>query len=261
MAIRRTALITGASGGIGLDLAHVFAREGWHLVLVARTEEKLRSIAAQIEKAHGVRVTVLPADLASDSAPVEIAATVASLEITVDALVNNAGFGLQGAFVETDASRELEMIRLNVTALTHLTKLFLPQMVERRSGYVMNVASTAAFQPGPLMAVYYATKAYVLSFSEAIAEEVASAGVKVSALCPGATATGFADAAAMTNSRLFKAKQPMSSRAVAEEGYRGLMKGKRVVVTGALNKLFAQGVRISPRSVVTKVTRALNANG
>jgi short-subunit dehydrogenase len=184
----------------------------------------------------------------------------ASVHTPVDVLVNNAGFGLNGRFAETDLDRELAMIQVNIAALTHLTKLFLKPMVERGRGRILNVASTAAFQPGPLMAVYYASKAYVLSFSEAIAEELGGTGVTVTALCPGPTATGFAEAAEMTNSRLFKLKKPMTSMDVAKAGYRAMQRGKRIVVTGAMNKLLAQSVRISPRALVTKVTRTLQEN-
>lgn len=254
---RQTALITGASSGIGLDLAHLFARDGWDVILVARTESKLREIAKTVETAHKVRAFVVPADLTQRDAPQLIFDEVARQALPVDSLVNNAGFGLAGAFVETDLARELEMIQVNIAAVTHLTKLFLPQMVQRRSGRIMNVASTAAFQPGPLMAVYYATKAYVLSWSEALSEELAGSGVTVTALCPGATATGFADVAAMSKSRLFNLTKPMTSMDVAREGYKAMMAGKRVVVTGMRNKVMAQSIRVSPRSLVTKIVKRL----
>ena len=182
--MKETALITGASSGIGLDLARLFAKDGHDVVLVARSEGKLREIAAELERDFGMTAHVIVADLAKPDAPQTL---VAQLPVDVDVLVNNAGFGVLGPFVETDLAKELEMIQVNVVALTHLTKLLLPPMVARRRGRVLNVASTAAFQPGPLMAVYYATKAYVLSFSEAIADELRDSGVTVTALCPGPT--------------------------------------------------------------------------
>lgn len=255
--LKQTALITGASSGIGWDLAHLFAADGHDLIVVARSEGKLRELARQLEAEHKIAVQVIPADLERPEAPGEL---FASVHTPVDVLVNNAGFGLSGKFVETDLERELGMIQVNITALTHLTKLFLRPMIERGRGRILNLASTAAFQPGPLMAVYYATKAYVLSFSEAIAEELRGTGVTVTALCPGPTATGFAAAASMTNSRLFKVMKPMTSAEVARVGYRGMKRGKRVVVTGAMNKVLAQSVRISPRALTTRIARTLQEN-
>src|SRR5258706_7625520 len=255
--MQRTALITGASSGIGLDLARLFAADKWDVALVARTEPKLRELAAQIEKEHGITAHVVAADLARPEAPAEIVKTLTDRGIAIEALVNNAGFGLLGEFAKTDLTAELEMIQLNVTALTHLTKLVLPPMVERKRGAILNVASTASFQPGPLMAVYYATKAYVLSFSEAIADELRDTGVTVTALCPGPTATGFASAAGIGATRLFSLTRPASSAAVARTGYRAMLRGRRVVITGWKNKLLAQSVRISPRRVVTFIVRKL----
>ena len=250
-----TALITGASSGIGLDLANIFARDGHNVVLVARSEAKLRELAAELESRHRIAARVVVADLARTHAPQRVADAVKGLAI--EFLINNAGYGVAGKFVETDLEAELEMIQVNVTALTHLTKLFLPAMVARGRGRVLNVASTASFQPGPLMAVYYATKAYVLSFSEAIAEELSGTGVTVTALCPGPTATGFQDAAAINDLRLLSVLKKMPSRAVAEAGYKAMMRGKRVVVTGAVNKLLAQSIRVSPRRLVTKLAKKL----
>jgi len=255
--LKQTALITGASSGIGLDLAHLFAADGHDLILVARSEDKLRELARELEEKHRISARVIPADLEERDAPQRL---FASVHTPVDVLVNNAGFGVNGKFAETDLEKELGMIQVNITALTHLTKLFLRPMVERGRGRILNVASTAAFQPGPLMAVYYASKAYVLSFSEAIAEELRGTGVTVTALCPGPTATGFAAAAHMTNSRLFKMKKPMTSMDVAKAGYKAMQRGKRIVITGAMNKMLAQSVRISPRALVTKVTRTLQEN-
>jgi len=252
--MKETALITGASSGIGLDLARLFAKDGCDVVLVARSEGKLRELAAELERGGGVTAHVIALDLARPDAA---EALVQRLPGDVDILVNNAGFGVAGPFVETDLAKELEMIQVNIVALTQLTKLLLPKMVARRRGRVLNVASTAAFQPGPLMAVYYATKAYVLSFSEAIADELRDSGVTVTALCPGPTETGFAAVADMTASRLFNVAKPMSSAEVARAGYAAMRRGRRVVVPGVKNKLLTQSIRISPRRLVTTIVRKL----
>jgi len=190
-----TALITGATSGIGLELASLAAQDRHDLVLVARQRERLESVGRGLAEEYGVRVSVLPKDLSDPSTPPQIGRDLAARGIAVDVLVNNAGFGVYGLFAETEIDRELEMIQVNVVALTHLTKLILAGMLARRLGRILNVASTAAFQPGPLMAVYYATKAYVLSFSEALANETAGTGVTVTTLCPGPTPTGFAERA------------------------------------------------------------------
>lgn len=255
--MKETALITGASGGIGLDLAHLFARDGHDLVLVARSEDKLQALARDLEKHHHVTAHVIAADLSKPDAPSRLLEETRTRRLQIDVLVNNAGYGLNGPFSETDLQKELEMIQVNISALTHLTKLFLRGMVARRSGRILNVASTAAFQPGPLMAVYYASKAYVLSFSEALAEELRDSGVTVTTLCPGPTSTGFAAAADMTSSRLFTMTTPMTSMDVARIGYRAMLRGKRVAITGFRNKMSAQSVRIAPRSLVTKIVRKL----
>lgn len=248
----KTALITGASGGIGEELARVFAREGYDVVLVARSADKLEALAAELRQKHGITARVTAQNL---TAPGAAEAVFAAMEGTPpDVLVNNAGYAAFGPFVESDLSTQLDMMQLNMVLLTHLTRLFLPGMVARRSGYVMNVASTAAFQPGPLMAVYYATKAYVLSFSEALASELNKSGVKVSALCPGPTQSGFQDRAAMGRVRLLDMGL-MPARDVAEQGYRGMMKGQRVVVTGLRNKLFALSMRFAPRALATWVVK------
>ena len=251
-----TALVTGASGGIGEELARLFAADGHSLVLVARSRDKLSALAEELSDKHNVNARVLPADLARAEAPREIFEELQSDAVTVDALVNNAGIGSYGLFAETDAKTELDLLQINVVALTHLTKLFLPQMIARRRGYLLNVASTAAFQPGPLMAVYYASKAYVLSFSEALANETSGTGVRVSVLCPGPTETGFVAAAGMGESKLFDANV-MSARAVAVEGYRGMLSGKTVVIPGLRNRLLASGYRFAPRGLITKVVRGI----
>ncbi len=251
---RKTALITGASFGIGLELARIFAREGHNLVLVARSADKLRQVASELEKAHGARSLILAVDLTDPGASAYVLDQTTRASIVVDILVNNAGFGQYGLFVENDLEECLRQIQLNVTALTHLTRLYLPEMIERKSGRILNVASTAAFQPGPLMAVYFATKAYVLHFSEALANEVSGTGVTVTCLCPGATATEFHKRANATGMRLLWMGS-MDARTVAEDGYRALMAGKPLVISGVKNWLVAQSVRFSPRRLVTAIAR------
>ena len=253
MAERKTALITGASSGIGSDFARLFAGDGHDVVLVARSEAKLREVASSL----ATSATVLVADLADAATPPRIAAELRAKSIEVDFLVNNAGLGLAGPFAETALEKELEMIQVNVVALTHLTKLLLPGMVARGGGRILNVASTAAFQPGPLMAVYYATKAYVLSFSEAIADELRDTGVTVTALCPGPTETGFASVANIGSTRLFTMTRPASSMDVARAGYEAMKRGRRVVIPGIRNKLLAQSIRVTPRRLVTTIVRKI----
>jgi short-subunit dehydrogenase len=252
--VSKTALITGASSGIGYELALLFAAHGFDCILVARSHDKLKQLAARIESEHRVKTLVLPKDLSMPSAVDEIYEEVSAASMEVDVLVNNAGFPVFGLFSETDLAVELEMLQVNVVALTALTKLFVKGMVERRAGRVLSLASTASFLPGPLMAVYYASKAYVLSFSEAIANELHGTGVTVTALCPGPTRTGFQKRGAMEDSRLVQG-QIADARLVALAGYRGLMAGKTVVIPGFTNKLVPWIVRVSPRGMVTRVVR------
>jgi short-subunit dehydrogenase len=254
MADRKTALITGASFGIGSEFVRIFAREGYNLVLVARTADKLRQLASELEKAYGTRSLILAADLTDPGAPAYVLDQTTRADIPVDVLVNNAGFGQYGLFVDNDLEECLRQIQLNVTTLTHLTRLYLPAMLERGSGGVLNVASTAAFQPGPLMAVYFATKAYVLLFSEAIANELQGTGVTVTCLCPGPTTTEFHKRAKATGMRLLKMGS-MDAHPVAEDGYRAFVAGKPVVISGFKNWLVAQAVRFSPRRLVTAIAR------
>ena len=253
---RKTALITGASSGIGMELARIFARENHNLVLVARSGDKLRQLASELEKAHSTRSLILAVDLSEPGAAAYVSDQTTRAGIQVDVLVNNAGFGQYGPFAENDLEECLRQIQLNVTTLTHLTRLYLPDMVERGSGKILNVASTAAFQAGPLMAVYYATKVYVLHFSEAIANELKASGINVTCLCPGVTTTGFHQRANMMNSRLLQVGS-MDPRTVAEDGYRALMAGKPLVVSGFKNWLVAQSVRFAPRHIVTAIARKL----
>ncbi|HYR61200.1 MAG TPA: SDR family oxidoreductase [Actinomycetota bacterium] len=253
---RRLALITGASGGIGYELALLFAKDGYDLVLVARSAEKLSALAQRLQHDHGVQVRRIVKDLAAPGAPAEIHAELAAASVHVDVLVNNAGAGLLGKFADLDMDGDVGMLQLNVVAPTLLTRLFLPPMLERGSGRILNVASTAAFQPGPLMAVYYATKAYLLSLSEALANELAGTGVTVTALCPGPTETGFASHAGTEKSRLFTGPT-MDAKTVARIGYAALLKGKPVVIPGLRNRMLAFGTRLGPRKVVTQIARSM----
>ena len=250
-----TALITGASGGIGFELAKLFARDHYNLVLVARSGDKLAQVGNELQRQFGISVKPVALDLSEAAAPQFLFDQLQREGITVDVLVNNAGYGKLGEFADVPLHESLGQIHLNITALTALTRLFLPAMIERRSGKVLNVASTAGFQPGPLMAVYYASKAYVISFSEALANELEKTGVTVTCLCPGATETEFARRAGNDGSRLFQKLKPMSAAAVATDGYRGLMKGKTLVISGFRNWLVAESVRFAPRKMVTAISR------
>jgi uncharacterized protein len=256
--VRETALVTGASGGIGEDLARLIAAGGRNVVLLARSADKLQTLAGQLSSAHGIEATVVAADLSESNATAQIVRTLGARGITVDVLVNNAGFAMSGSFASSDADQQLDMLQVNVMALTALTRACLPGMLERKRGRILNVASTAAFQPGPFMAVYYASKAYVLSLSEALAEEVAGSGITVTCLCPGPTHTGFQERAHAQRSRLFNLRSPMRSADVAQAGYDAMLAGRRIVTPGLMNKIGAQSIRFSPRALAVKLTRFLN---
>jgi short-subunit dehydrogenase len=253
----RTALITGASSGFGVEFARLFARDGYNLVLVARSEGKLNDLAATLRQRHGIRVTVLPKDLTDPAAAAEIGAELDRQGIEVDALVNNAGFATYGTFSDIAPDADLDLVKVNILALTALTKRFLPGMVARRRGQILNVASTAAFQPGPLMAAYYASKAYVLFLSEGIAEEVRGSGVTVTALCPGPSRTGFQERAAMQESKLVNGRSIMDAATVARIGYQALQKGQTVVVPGLINRLMAQAPRVTPRALTLRIVKGM----
>jgi short-subunit dehydrogenase len=251
--IKKTALITGASGGLGFEFAKLLASDCINIVLVARNEARLKAVTLKLESICPTTITAVVQDLAKPGAPDEILADLDRQNISVDILINNAGFGGFGAFIEREWKDEAEMIAVNITALTQMTKLFVKGMVERKSGRILNVASTAAFQPGPLQAVYSASKAYVLSLSESLANELKGSGVTVTALCPGPTATGFAKAAGLERSRLFKYIKPATAREVARYGYDAMMRGKPVAVPGVLNKLGVFGTRLGPRTLLAAI--------
>jgi short-subunit dehydrogenase len=242
-----SALVTGASSGIGLEIARILAKDH-DVTLAARSADKLDALAAELGGARAI-----PVDLSDAAAPRRLVAELPA----VDVLVNNAGFGTFGLFADTDETRIDQMIELNVGALTRLTRAYLPNMLERGSGRIMNVASTSAFQPGPLMAVYYATKAYVLSLSEAVAEETRGRGVTVTALCPGPTASGFQAEAAMENSRLVKGRKLPTSAEIAAYGVKAMNRGDVVAVPGFVNKALAASIRLSPRPVVRRLVHRI----
>jgi len=247
---RPCALITGASGGIGEALARELASQGHDLILVARSVDALDALGAELAGQHGITATSMGADLAEVGAGRALAAALESRGLSVDVLVNNAGFADFGEFATADLDKTMQMLTLNIATLTELTHELLGPMLERGSGRVMNVASTAAFLPGPLMAAYYATKAYVLSFSEGIAEELKGTGVTVTALCPGPTTSGFQARAAMEDSKLVKGKKIMDASTVAKIGVAAMMVGKPLVICGFKNKVLAAMPRFWPRAMV-----------
>jgi short-subunit dehydrogenase len=251
------ALITGASTGIGRELADLAAADGNDLILVARSESTLQAVAADVRNKWNRNVTVIARDLGEPDAAREVFTTVSEAGLEVDVLVNNAGFGLLGKFWELEESEQIGMVQLNVTALTQLTRLFLPRMIERRRGKIMNVASTAAFQPGPLMSVYYASKAYVVSFSEAIHNETRDFGVTVTCVCPGPTRTEFDKRAGTSNAKLFSNGHVMSARQVAEISWKAMKRGKPLVIPGALNAVTAFLTRFAPIQFTASMARKM----
>ena len=254
---KQTALITGASAGIGLELARKFAEQGHNLVAVARREDRLVALKDELEKAHGITVEVIAADLADAEGPARVFAATNEAGLIVDILVNNAGFGYYGLFHETDTGRQMELIQVNVKALAHLTHLYLPGMVERGTGMVLNIASNAAFQAGPLQSCYYASKAFVLSFSQAISNELEGTGVTVTCYCPGPTVSEFHQTAGTTRARYNQGKMLVEVRPVVEDIYRTAMKGKSLRIYGMMNRILAFGNRLTPRSLQLRVVRKL----
>ena len=250
------ALITGASAGLGAHFALALAKRGHDLILVARREDRLEQLADLVRRRYGVTAHVIAADLAKRKAVAKLAEAVAAQGLTVDMLVNNAGFGARGAFAGIDRAVQARMIDVNCRALTELCHAFLPAMLDRGSGAILNVASTAAFQPGPWMAVYYASKAFVLSFSEALHEEVKDRGVRVTALCPGPTRTEFADVAGAADSDLFRRWAGPPEKVVAD-GLKPLGANRAVAVTGAPNKAMAASIRLAPRGLARRIAGSL----
>lgn len=253
----RTALITGASAGIGRELARLFAREHYDLILVARSADKLEELAKTLHQEFLVKATPMACDLSRAVEVEKLLSRIDSEKLLVDVLVNNAGFGEFGSFDETKWEREQRMIDLNVSALVRLTKYFLPQMKKRGSGRILQIASTAAFQPGPFMAVYFATKSFVLSFSEAIGEELKGSGVTVTTVCPGPTKTLFDSSPGMSGAKLFADRNIPTGNEVAEFAYQALMKGKKVAIHGARNRILSLFVPITPRPLVLWIARRL----
>jgi short-subunit dehydrogenase len=254
---RKTALITGASSGIGKALATEFAKNGYDVILAARSVNKMQALADSLKTRFGVQATVIAADLQTDSGAAQLHADVKARGFVINALVNNAGYGLYGEFHHSELQPELAMMQLNMNTVVVLSKLFMPDLLATQ-GKILNTASTAAFQPGPYMAVYYATKAFVLSFSEAIAAELEGTGVTVTALCPGPTASGFQDKAEMHASALVKGKKLPTAEEVATAGYRAMQRGRRVFIPGTMNWLMAQSPRFTPRNIVTGIVKAMS---
>jgi short-subunit dehydrogenase len=255
----QTALVTGASAGIGVDLAECFARDGYDLILAARTASTLQQVADRLAKAYDVAATSIAADLQSIGSGKRLADEIDRRGLSVDVVVNNAGYGTAGAFDRSDLTTQLGMIDLNDRALVELTHIYWPRMIANGRGGVLNVASTAAFQPGPLMAIYYASKAFVLSFSEALWEEARGTGVKVSCLCPGPTVSKFRERAGTGKVRLSKASTPMPSMPVARMGYEAWQANTRVMVTGTRNRVMASLVSLLPRTAVLRMVRNLQS--
>jgi len=251
------ALVTGASSGIGYELAKLFAQDGKNIVVVARSQDRLEKLKTEIENKSGTKVIVEVKDLSNPNAPQEIYSELEKKNINVDVLVNSAGFPMYGKFAETDLKEELDMIQVNITSLTHFTKLFMKKMVDNKSGSILNVASTAGFSPFPLFSIYAASKAYVLSFTEAIANELQGTGVSVTCLCPGVTDTRFYERGNAGKAKLSKTMKKMDAAKVASIGYTALKKGRTMVVAGHVNSFLMFSLRLTPRKIATRYTRSL----
>jgi uncharacterized protein len=256
--IHETVLITGASSGIGLGLARCFAVDGCRLVLVARNTTALQSLAGELQRTHKIETLVLTADLSLPETPKRIFDELTKTGVSVDTLVNNAGFGALGTFAELPLQRQLEMLQVNISALTELTGLFLPGMIQRRNGGILNVGSVAGFEPGPGMAIYHATKAYVLSFTEALAEELVGTNVTATALCPGPTTTNFGKVANFLRERRLKNIPKISAEKVAQYGHDAYRKGRVLAIPGLRNHLIVLLVKILPRRYVRKIAQSFN---
>jgi uncharacterized protein len=252
------AVVTGASAGLGKEFARLFAKDGHGVVLVARRKEELDVLAKELEAAHQAKTLVVTADLTDPAASKHVHAEVSRAGLEVEFLVNNAGFGSNGKFWELDTQRELGMIEVNITSLLHLTRLFLPEMVGKGRGRILNIGSTAGFQPGPFMSTYYASKAFVNSFTEALAFELKGTGVTATLSCPGATATEFAGVAGNEKTALFKRGGAADAATVAAEAYRAMQAGEASIIHGFKNKAGVQALRVSPRSTVVAIAAKLN---
>lgn len=257
----KSVLITGATTGIGYELAKLFAKDKFDIIIIARNEVKLKETAEELQKEFNVNVKFISKDLSDRNSAKEIYNKLKDENISPDVLVNNAGFGSHGAFSESDPDNDIDMINLNITSLVTLNRLFLNDMLKKNSGRIMNVASTAAFQPGPYMAVYYATKAFVLSFSEAVSEELSGTNVTVSCLCPGPTETEFQYRAGIKETKMMNRRSftVMTAEEVAKTGYKKMMKGKRIIIPGFTNKAGVLFVKLFPRKIISKITRSLNS--
>ncbi len=258
--MRKTALITGASKGIGRELAHIFANRGCDLVLIARGEKELHSLKVELEKINSITVYTIIKDLSLSVSAQNVFDELKAANIDIDYLVNNAGFGDYGIFAETEWDTYENMISLNMTTLTHFCHLFIKDWRGRKSGKILNVSSTAAFQPGPMMAVYFASKAFVLNLSEAIGYELRNDNITITALCPGPTDTNFGVISGMNASKLVKNVRIANSKEVAELGYRAMMRGKPTVIHGIQNKLAPLGIRFIPRSWTTRLSAKIMGN-
>lgn len=256
----KTAIITGASKGIGNELAILFAKDGHNLILIARSGKELDNLKQQLEEEYNVTVHILIKDLSKPESAQSVFDELKAINVEVDYLVNNAGFGDYGAFTDCEWDTYEKMITLNVTTLTHLCHLFIKEIKGRKPGRILNVSSTAAFQPGPMMAVYFATKSYVLSLSEAIGYELRKDNITVTTLCPGPTSTNFGEVSGMNASQLVKNIRIASSKDVAELGYKAMMKGKSTVIHGTQNKLAPFGIRFIPRKWVTRLSAKVMGN-
>lgn len=255
---KETVLITGASSGIGMGLAKLFAADGSDLVLVARREDRLNELAEELKSEHGIEVHVLPKDLSKKTSPKEIFNHLKKEKIEIDVLVNNAGFGSRGTVSELDTDLQVDMVQVNAAALTHLTSLFLPGIIERGQGGILNVGSLAGFQPGPNLAVYFATKAYVLSFTEALAEEISNPNIKISCFAPGPVKTEFGEKSDLEDSLLFKLSL-MDLEPAVKAGYEGFRKGKTIVIPGLKQQIVPFLNRFTPRLIVRKIAKKLNS--
>jgi uncharacterized protein len=257
---KQTALVTGASGGIGEDLARELATRQYNLVLVARSAEKLEALGQELRQKYGIESTIIAMDLSTPDAAEHLTRELETRNLTIDVLINNAGSGDYGEFWTLEASKTAQMLHLNITTLTMLSRALLPGMVARKRGKIMNVASTAAFMPGPLMSVYYASKNFVLALSEGLSEELAGSGVTVTALCPGPVITGFQTQAAMQDSKLLKNPSGLlSSSEVAKQGIAALERGQRVIIPGFMNQILALVPRLVPRAFVPGIVKNAQA--